>query len=98
MLDYVLGVAGVMPWRCGVCETRFHARMIPFQHLVHAHCAICGNLELKRISPEYVPGTLAFLGRLLHLPALRCEPCRHKFFSVLPMRRDAGRAATTTTE
>lgn len=32
-------------------------------------------------------GALLFLKRMLALPAYRCDPCREKFFSVLPFRR-----------
>jgi uncharacterized protein with PIN domain len=53
---------------------------------LHAHCPICGNHELKRISAEHVSGAFAFLWRWLSVPAYRCEPCRHKYFSVLPYR------------
>jgi C4-type Zn-finger protein len=59
---------------------------MPLSHTLHAHCPICGNLELKRISPEHVNSPLRFLWRLLRVPAFRCEPCRYKFFSILPMR------------
>jgi len=53
------------------------------------HCAICGNFDLKRIAPEYVPGPMGFFGRILGLPSLRCEPCRHKFFSIRPIKQSA---------
>jgi hypothetical protein len=42
-------------------------------------------MELQRISPEKVTGGAAFIGRLLGLAALRCEPCRNKFFSMRPL-------------
>ena len=45
-------------------------------------------LELQRISAEHVPGVTAIPGRILGLPALRCAPCRHKFFSMRPLRRE----------
>jgi hypothetical protein len=32
-------------------------------------------------------GTLVFLKRLLGFPAYRCDPCRQKFFSLLPYRK-----------
>jgi hypothetical protein len=48
---------------------------------------MCGNLELQRISPEKVTGGSALVWRVLGLPALRCEPCRHKFFSLRPLLR-----------
>jgi hypothetical protein len=93
--DYLFSVAGVLPWRCEGCEGRFHARPSPLRNIVYAHCRICGNLELRRIAPEQVPGVMAFLGRLLGFSALRCEPCRHKFFTARPLRREepAGAAA-----
>jgi C4-type Zn-finger protein len=53
----------------------------------HAHCPVCGNLELQHISPEHVRGALSLVWRLLGVPALRCEPCRYKYFSVLPLRQ-----------
>jgi hypothetical protein len=53
---------------------------------LHAHCPICGNLELKKISPEYVDSAFAIVWRVLHIPSYRCEPCRHKYFSILPLR------------
>lgn len=67
------------------CEMRFHARAIPLRLLFYARCGICGNLELQRISAEKVSGLKSVAGRLLGLPALRCAPCRHKFFSLRPL-------------
>ncbi|MBS1839381.1 MAG: hypothetical protein JSS69_14780 [Acidobacteria bacterium] len=84
--DYFYGVAGLIPWRCNQCETRFRARHVPFSHTKYAHCSICGNFELKRIAPEHVPGFLGAVGRVLGLPSLRCDPCRHKFFSIRPLK------------
>jgi C4-type Zn-finger protein len=84
--DYALSMLGVYPWRCRSCHTRFHARLMPLSESFHTHCPICGNLELKRISSEHVHSPLGFLWRVLHVPAFRCEPCRYKYFSVLPMR------------
>jgi C4-type Zn-finger protein len=88
VVDYLFGFVGILPWRCESCTTRFYARLMPFRTFLYAHCGICGNLELQRISAEHMPGKTAFLGRVLRLPALRCEPCRHKFFSVRPLRQE----------
>jgi hypothetical protein len=74
---------------------RFRARHIAWRKLYYAHCGICGNLELQRISGEYVPGMAAIIGRMLRMPALRCEPCRYKFFSVRPLLRERERMAAT---
>src|SRR6202040_4097925 len=59
--DYLFGFAGILPWRCESCALRFYARVMPFRTFLYAHCGICGNLELQRISAEHVPGTTAFL-------------------------------------
>jgi C4-type Zn-finger protein len=84
--DYVFSVLGVYPWRCKECESRFYARLMPLGDSLRAHCPICGNPDLKRISADYVDSPLAFLWRKLSIPAYRCEPCRHKYFSVKPCR------------
>jgi hypothetical protein len=85
----VLGIFGLVPWRCFLCEERFRARTLSLRDWRYAHCAICGNLELQRISPEHVPGTMGTVGRLLGLPSLRCDPCRNKFFSIRPLKQSA---------
>jgi hypothetical protein len=60
------------------------------RNLYYAHCGICGNLELQRISGKHVPGIGSIIGRVLRVPALRCELCRHKFFSLRPLLREKG--------
>jgi C4-type Zn-finger protein len=72
--------------------------MMTLSEAFHAHCPICGNHELKRISADYVPGPTAFIWRLLHIPAYRCEPCRHKYFSILPLQEQPGREREPETE
>ena len=71
---------------------------MPFRTLFYAHCGICGNLELQRIAPERVPGMTTILWRILGLPALRCAPCRHKFFSVRPLRQETARVEAAAGE
>ena len=85
--DYILSVFGVYPWRCHDCHGRFHARLMPLGDSVRVHCPICGNQDVKRIAPEHVESPMGFLWRLLRVPAYRCPPCRHKYFSVR-LRRD----------
>jgi hypothetical protein len=63
---------------------------MPLGESLHAHCPICGNLELKRIAADHVESPMSFLWRWLHVPAYRCEPCRHKYFSLLPQRDGRG--------
>ena len=86
--DYVLSAFGIYPWRCRICEARYHARIMSLNDSLHAHCPICGNHDLKRISADRVDRAFSFLWRRLAIPAYRCEPCRHKYFSVLPYRHE----------
>jgi hypothetical protein len=95
-LDYALSVIGTTPWRCASCEKRFYARSVKLRNVRYARCGICGNLELQKIAPEYVSGTLAVIARMLGLPALRCEPCRHKFFALRPVLREVPRLSSST--
>jgi transposase-like protein len=84
--DHFVSIFGFYPWRCRKCQARFHARLVPLGESLHTHCPICGNSELKRISPEHVNSPLSLFWRFVRVPAYRCEPCRHKYFSVLPCR------------
>jgi len=94
-VDYLLGFAGVLPWRCGTCEERFYARAAPVRDHFYAHCRVCGNLELQRISGEHVPGVISIFWRVLRIPALRCDPCRNKFFTVRPLLKEVERVEAT---
>ncbi len=97
-LDYLFAFAGILPWRCEACAARFYSRLLPFRTLMYAHCSICGNLELQRISAERITGVTSTIGRLLGFQALRCAPCRHKFFSVRPLHREEHPVASAPNE
>ena len=84
--DYVLAILGVYPWRCRECRARFYARLMTLSDSLHAHCPVCGNVELERISPEHVDTPMGFLWAVIRVPAYRCEPCRYKYFSIRPPR------------
>jgi predicted RNA-binding Zn-ribbon protein involved in translation (DUF1610 family) len=88
VLDHVVTLFGMRPWRCGTCESRFHAARVALSFSRYAHCPRCGNFDLERIAPDRVNWGL-FVGskRWLGFPAYRCDPCRKKFFSVLRYRR-----------
>jgi len=88
-----------MNLRCFYCQTPFtlgteekitalkkmHAEDL---HHYDAHCPRCGNFNLERISRERVEDGIGItLKRWLGFPAYRCDPCRHRFFSVLQFRR-----------
>ncbi len=81
--DYLVRLPGLRPWRCRTCEARFYAWAVPVAYARYAHCARCGNLDLQRIDREYVTdGWFVWLRRWLQFPAYRCDPCRHRFFSL----------------
>jgi hypothetical protein len=85
--DYVVGVTLLRPWRCRDCDARFYAWSAAIPYVRYVHCAMCGNMDLQRISSEHGAGPFAWLFRLLGFPAYRCAPCRNRFFSLRTYRR-----------
>ena len=85
--DYLVGGTLLRPWRCRSCELRFYAWAVPIAYERFAHCPLCGNMDLRRISAEHGAGSFAWLFRLLHFPTYRCAPCRNRFFSIRAFRR-----------
>jgi hypothetical protein len=86
--DFFATLAGLRPWRCEACELRFYAWTVAIRFVSFVHCPRCGNFDLQHVARERVEqGTLTAVKRLLGFPAYRCDPCRQKFFSVLPFRR-----------
>jgi len=85
--DYVIGVTLLRPWRCRSCDLRFYAWSVPVGYVLYAHCKLCGNMDLQRISSEHGQSPLAWIYRLLRVPTYRCAPCRNRFFSMLSYRR-----------
>lgn len=60
---------------------------MPLRDAFYAHCDICGNTDLRPIAAIHVDGLRGFIGRKLRLPALRCNPCRNKFITIRPLKR-----------
>lgn len=88
LFDFFATLSALRPWRCRTCDLRFYARSVALPFARYAHCPKCGNFDLQRIARDRVEkGTLIFLKRVLVFPAYRCDPCREKFFSILPFRR-----------
>lgn len=80
--------AGLRPWRCRTCDNRFYAWRVAVRFVRFAHCPRCGNFDLQRLPRNRVEqARLLWLKRFLGFPAFRCDPCRLRFFSVLPPRR-----------
>jgi transposase-like protein len=86
--DFFGTLLGLRPWRCQACELRFYAWTVAVSFVHYVHCPRCGNFDLQHVARERVAdGTLVFLKRFFGFPAYRCDPCRQKFFSLLPYRR-----------
>jgi predicted RNA-binding Zn-ribbon protein involved in translation (DUF1610 family) len=86
--DFFGTLMGLRPWRCQACEQRFYAWTVAVRFVRYVHCPRCGNFDLEHIASDRVEqGTLTTLKRFLGFPAYRCDPCRQKFFSILPHRR-----------
>ncbi len=54
--DYLIGVTLLRPWRCRSCDLRFYAWAAPLAYVPFVHCAMCGNMDLQRISSEHGAG------------------------------------------
>src|SRR5579871_3593279 len=88
VVDFLWRLVGMRAWKCQTCEKRFHARRVATSFVTYAHCPRCGNFDLEQISGDRVEeGTLITLKRFLNFAAYRCDPCRQRFFSVLPYKR-----------
>ena len=95
-VDFLFTLFNLKPWRCHTCDYRFYAGRVALAFARYAHCPKCGNFDLERISRERVDdGTLLFLKRFLGVHAYRCNPCRQRFFSLLPYRRILPSTLTT---
>lgn len=96
--DLLLTGLAMRPWRCRSCQERFYAWTVPVAHALYAHCPRCGNFDLQRISRDRVDeGLFLWLKRLLWFSAYRCDPCRMRFFSVLPYHRIVADASASVT-
>lgn len=80
--DRIAGVAGLLPWRCQTCQTRFLARTVAVAHAGLVHCPKCGNLDLEHCGRDRVFGGWSKVQRFLRFPAYRCDACRERFFSL----------------
>jgi hypothetical protein len=88
VFDLLTTFVVLRPWRCHTCDRRFYARRVAYLFACYAHCSKCGNFDLTQISRDRIEqGTAISLKRWLGIPAYRCDPCRRRFFSVLPFRR-----------
>jgi phage FluMu protein Com len=88
ILDLCFSAFGLRPWRCHTCDKRFYAARVAWPFLRYAHCPRCGNFDLEHIPRNRAEhGTFLLAKRFFRLPAYRCDPCRQRFFSILPPRR-----------
>lgn len=86
--DHMRSLFGLRPWRCRTCDARFSAWSVPMKYVFYVHCDRCGNLDLQAVSRDrVVEGVSRFLYRAIRAQAYRCDPCRHRFFSIRKFRR-----------
>ena len=92
--EQFLSLAGIRPFYCENCQSRFHRfraprRLVPISWA--AHCPRCTFTGVEKVSKDRVPHILRnVLWRLLDIPAYRCPECRTKFFSILPRKKLPG--------
>jgi hypothetical protein len=97
--DFLSSIAGLKPWRCHTCDLRFYAGRVAVAFSRYAHCPRCGNFELGSIPRDRVEqGAFLFLKRWMGFPAYRCDPCRQRFFTVLPVRRIVPSMVSTSSQ
>jgi putative component of membrane protein insertase Oxa1/YidC/SpoIIIJ protein YidD len=97
--DFLFSIGGFKPWRCHTCDLRFYAGSVALAFSRYAHCPRCGNFEIDAIPRDRVErGAFLFLKRLLGFPAYRCDPCRERFFTLLPVRRIVPSMASTAVQ
>ncbi|OFV98344.1 MAG: hypothetical protein A3H28_17330 [Acidobacteria bacterium RIFCSPLOWO2_02_FULL_61_28] len=86
--DYLLSLAGLVPYRCHECDHRFHVRRrqrTPRSRW--ASCPRCSSNDLQRVAGKKVPHTWGNLPwRLISIPAYRCPGCRNRFFDIRPQQ------------
>ena len=80
------------PWFGAIAVTRAVSIvaffLFAFAAWVCAQRSADAGAEFKRISSELADGFAAPFWRMLGVPAFRCIPCRHKFFSMLPLSKN----------
>lgn len=91
-IEYLLGIFGILPWRCADCRRRFYARTVPLRYVFHAHCERCGNLDLVSVRREKVARRLeSRVAMWLGARPVRCDGCRNDFTTWRPVRRARAR-------
>jgi hypothetical protein len=86
--DLLGTLAGLRPWRCRTCNSRFYGWTVPLRFAAYVHCPRCGNLDLKHVARDRVAqGLLRRVYRAVGVPAYRCDGCRNRFFSLRFHRR-----------
>jgi len=78
----LLGILGILPFRCRQCDNRFTAPIWRLSGLRYACCPKCYRMELSTWSEQYYhpPWTVVFKLRMGAMP-YRCESCRCNFAS-----------------
>ena len=80
--EWLRSLAGILPFRCRQCGTRFSTSLWDLRSWRYARCPKCLGTELSRWSEQYYNAPLGV--RLLvgmGATRYRCEFCRHNFAS-----------------
>ncbi len=77
-----LNLIGIFPFRCLDCDHRFRASIWWARQMLYAKCPCCHRLDLSKWNTDHYnppPGTR--LAVAFGAKAVRCEYCRHNFWS-----------------
>jgi hypothetical protein len=107
VVERLQSLAGILPFRCRQCGTRFRTLIWDLRSWRYARCPKCLGTELSRWSEHYYNAPLG--DRLLvglGATRYRCELCRHNFASFRACkekfswkkRRDAAKGAAGARE
>jgi len=81
-LGRALHLFGVYRFRCESCQHLFRSRISKMRYVFYAKCPCCHRMDLSRWSRDYYnPPTLTRWMLALGADPIRCEYCRHNFWS-----------------
>jgi endogenous inhibitor of DNA gyrase (YacG/DUF329 family) len=84
---------GIYMFKCDDCEHRFKAVIYRPKNLFFAKCSRCHRMDLSRWTREYYsPGLVTRVMLALGAKAVRCEYCRHNFWSFRLVREKFSKA------
>lgn len=77
-----LNLVGIFPFRCLDCDHRFRASIWRAGQMLYAKCTRCHRMDLSKWNTDhYNPPFATRLAVACGAKAVRCEYCRHNFWS-----------------